>query len=117
LKAIAAACGIDHNTGRFAGDLTLSDDDDWQDLLDMYRDEDEEPDALERSLGDTGMPEHVPDGQLVLHVAAYPISGRFERDDRQIHVLIPESPNPDEIHQVFDDVLPDFGYRIQEDAH
>lgn len=116
LEAIADSCGVDEVKGPFAGDLTISNDDSWQDLLDMYREE-EEPDSLEAFLRGAGVPEHVPDGQLVLYLAAHPLSGPFQRDGRPLHVLIPENPSAGDIHKVFDQVLPDFGYRIREDSH
>lgn len=116
LEAIADACGVDEFKGPFAGDLTISNDDTWQDFLDLYR-EDEEPDSLDVFLRDAGVPEHVPDGQWVLYIAAYPLNGPFQRDDRPVHVLIPRNPSAEDIHKVFDEVLPDFGYRIREDSH
>lgn len=116
LEAIADACGADEVRGPFAGDLTISDEDSWQDFLDMYR-EDEEPDSLDVFLRDAGVPEHVPDGHLVLYLAAHPLSGPFQREDLPVHVLIPENPSADDIGRVFDELLPDFGYRIRDDSH
>jgi len=102
---------------QFAGDVIVYDDERWQGLLDDYRYDAEDPDGLEQFLESSGAPANIPDDKLIMYVSAFGLEGLSARDAVDVHALISANPTADEVEQVFRLVLPDFDYRIREDAH
>jgi len=117
LERVAALYRPDSAELQFAGDLIIYTESSWQELLNDYRDEEDEPDALESFLRMTGAPEHIPDTQLLLFVSAFPLGGPSEPERKEVYRVISPSPSASEIEGIFDAVLPDFAYRIREDSH
>lgn len=102
---------------QFAGDVIIYDDERWQSLLDDFRYDEEDPDGLEQFLESSGAPANIPGDKLVMYVSAHSLEEPSVRGSVEVHALISKDPKAEEVEQVFRLVLPDFDYRIREDAH
>lgn len=117
VRRIADLYKLDLVEHQFAGDVIVYDDARWQSLLDDYRYDPDEPDAIDAFLEMHDVPANIPDDKLLLYVCAYRLEGPPQADARDVYKLISTHPDASEIERVFSLLLPDHGYRILEDAY